>query len=602
MENVINKLRIPLDKPLSRTVVSVKRNDSNVRKLCITLTNNGVVYELDNVKMAAVKGIKPDNTVFYNDCIIDDNEIQYTLTSQSVTIEGCVKCEIVLFGDNAEVITSARFDLFVYESVFDDDVLESTNEYNILLTLIAKYEQIYKEIVIYTERAETAVRLAEDAAERAGRFVQELETLKDSDGRYNIDITGTAGCAKTVEHKAAYADAFRCVWFSDMSNDDALCHNPDFQYNPGKGILKVKKVEGTSKNAECDEDGNNIKNTYARKEDVKKTTDKSTNLLCDRLSVTAGDGNNYVTQTYHVMEDYAGNGIKGLKIVNYSGTKKVRIKQIAFQDNAAYPDFVDLASSLSYTLDGDGVTAVYNGEKQVLEVSIPRYEGIIFKSPGGILYNYGVSIEYEGSSPMSVYVFDYLMTDGIGQYAAGQHEVEGIKCQGSGIYGNTLIMRDYGMDTFRSIIYGAGTGTDKIPNRGEFLPYELYFYEQDDNGLIVSGESTDENRVYKAHGIFDARYTFNCGDSLEPNKPVYLKGKISVGRFVISEDMYAQKLPGEDDGYVYIYVGEAADNHCAYLSAYNPIYCFANGCMREYDEDTFIDEDALASKINDVLN
>lgn len=264
MESVINKIRIPLDKPLSRIVVSVKKNDANTRKLCITLTNNGVVYELKNIKMAAVKGIKPDNTIFYNDCVIDCNEIQYTLTSKSIAVEGCVKCELVLYGDDTEVITSARFDIYVYDSVFDDDVIESTDEYNLLLMLINKYEQIYKEVVIYTERSETAARLAEDAAERAGRFVQEMEALKDNDGRYNIDITGTSEKTKTVEHKAAYADFFRCVWFSDMNNDDALCHNPDFQYNPGKGILKVKKVEGISEKAECDEDGNNIKDTYAR--------------------------------------------------------------------------------------------------------------------------------------------------------------------------------------------------------------------------------------------------------------------------------------------------------------------------------------------------
>lgn len=264
MESVINKIRIPLDKPLSRIVVSVKKNDANTRKLCITLTNNGVVYELKNIKMAAVKGIKPDNTIFYNDCVIDCNEIQYTLTSNSIAVEGCVKCEIVLYGDDTEVITSARFDIYVYDSVFDDDVIESTDEYNLLLMLINKYEQIYKEVVIYTERSEAAVRLAEDAAERAGRFVQEMEALKDNDGRYNIDITGTSEKTKTIEHKAAYADFFRCVWFSDMNNDDALCHNPDFQYNPGKGILKVKKVEGISERAGCDEDGNNIKDTYAR--------------------------------------------------------------------------------------------------------------------------------------------------------------------------------------------------------------------------------------------------------------------------------------------------------------------------------------------------
>lgn len=175
MESVINKIRIPLDKPLSRIVVSVKKNDANTRKLCITLTNNGVVYELKNIKMAAVKGIKPDNTIFYNDCVIDCNEIQYTLTSKSIAVEGCVKCELVLYGDDTEVITSARFDIYVYDSVFDDDVIESTDEYNLLLMLINKYEQIYEEVIIYAEDAENAVNSSYEATRRADEAARRAE-------------------------------------------------------------------------------------------------------------------------------------------------------------------------------------------------------------------------------------------------------------------------------------------------------------------------------------------------------------------------------------------------------------------------------------------
>lgn len=176
MENVINKFRIPLDKQLSRVVVSVKKDDACTRKLCITLTSNGNVYPLEGVTMAIVKGIKPDGTIIYNDCVIDCNEIQYTITSQTIAEPGLVNCELELFGHTPELITSARFDIYVYDSVFDDDVIESTDEFKALAELRDRYEKIYEEVIILEDSARKSKEAAEAAQKASEASAQEAKT------------------------------------------------------------------------------------------------------------------------------------------------------------------------------------------------------------------------------------------------------------------------------------------------------------------------------------------------------------------------------------------------------------------------------------------
>lgn len=131
MQEVRNKLKLSLDRPLSRCSVSVKKNDTFTRTLYITLVNNGSVYVLDNVQVAAVKAVKPDGHRIYNTCIIRDNEIIYQMTNQTICVPGTVHCELKLFGYDGETLTTAEFSIEVYENLFDDGELESVDEYNI---------------------------------------------------------------------------------------------------------------------------------------------------------------------------------------------------------------------------------------------------------------------------------------------------------------------------------------------------------------------------------------------------------------------------------------------------------------------------------------
>jgi hypothetical protein len=154
MECVISKLRIALDRPFDRTSVSVKKKDANTRQLHFTLTQGGAVYKLDKVNIAAIKGIKPDGSIFYNGCVIDGNEVQYTITEQSISVEGTVKCELVLYGTAPDKVQSATFEIEVYDNLFDDDVIESQDEFGIIHRILADSEEVLDKTIAYAKQAE----------------------------------------------------------------------------------------------------------------------------------------------------------------------------------------------------------------------------------------------------------------------------------------------------------------------------------------------------------------------------------------------------------------------------------------------------------------
>ena len=168
---VTNRLKIPLDKPVSRSVVSVKRNNKNARTIVITLINNGIVYELDEIRIAAVKGIKPDGTKIYHDCIIKNNEIVYEIRSQTIVCAGTVECELVLLGSNYEVVKSAKFSLEVTGELFEDEYVESADEYTLLESCIS---ECIDEGIKCTKARDETERISKEVDQKTDEFFNNM--------------------------------------------------------------------------------------------------------------------------------------------------------------------------------------------------------------------------------------------------------------------------------------------------------------------------------------------------------------------------------------------------------------------------------------------
>lgn len=219
--NVIKRIIIPIDKHIDRISAAVKKG-SNTDVICITLTEQGKVYDLDNVDMVAVKGIKPDGLEIYNTCVINNNEIHYSVTDQTVNVKGIVKCELVLFDNTGDKIISAGFELKVYDEIFDDEVIESENEYGVIQTLISEAEAVKRAAESCASRAYHSEIQAQDyyveaqsAATRAESARADAVNAKDAadvfataaDDAKSVAVASavTAGSAKDLAE--GYANA-----------------------------------------------------------------------------------------------------------------------------------------------------------------------------------------------------------------------------------------------------------------------------------------------------------------------------------------------------------------------------------------------------------
>ena len=100
------RLNLDLQQTDMQITVRAKRGDTG-RLLRITLSNEGVPYWISPDCYGVFTGRKPDNTVIYNQCDIENNEILYRFTEQTCAAPGRIPAEIRLYGTEGKLLTTA---------------------------------------------------------------------------------------------------------------------------------------------------------------------------------------------------------------------------------------------------------------------------------------------------------------------------------------------------------------------------------------------------------------------------------------------------------------------------------------------------------------
>lgn len=138
MNSSVYKISLDIHTPESQETLEMKHLDSR-RKIHISLTENGKVYQITPDCKAMFSAEKPDGNKVYNQCEIDGNTIIYNVTQQTLACVGEVDCEIQLIGGDDDIITSPRFSIIVHERVYNgEDIVDSEMETDVLPGLIAK--------------------------------------------------------------------------------------------------------------------------------------------------------------------------------------------------------------------------------------------------------------------------------------------------------------------------------------------------------------------------------------------------------------------------------------------------------------------------------
>ena len=163
MRDILDKIRLDLNKSKIKTSISVCKGDTISRTICITLLNSGIVYDIPDDAIATLLATKPDGRKVYNDCVIQENEICYTIKNQLIAIAGDVECQIKITAKDGTVIYSPVFAIRVYEKTFDENILESTNDYSALQTYCIRAENAAKNLESTAGNMEETVRASKES-------------------------------------------------------------------------------------------------------------------------------------------------------------------------------------------------------------------------------------------------------------------------------------------------------------------------------------------------------------------------------------------------------------------------------------------------------
>lgn len=176
MAQTYNKMKIDIKEPVT-DIITAKQNDSNSRFLDVYLYDGGVPIDLTGHEVR-IYMLKADGTEVFNNGEITNataGRCQFELTDQALGAYGKLLCEISIWYDNVQILTTPTFDIHVVKNLRTNGSIESSNEYGALVVL---YQNLYESIDLMTTMVEQFGEPGEvaDAASIA-TFWQMLEYL-----------------------------------------------------------------------------------------------------------------------------------------------------------------------------------------------------------------------------------------------------------------------------------------------------------------------------------------------------------------------------------------------------------------------------------------
>lgn len=163
MKDSAYKISLDINEHGSQVVLKAKKTDTG-RKIYISLRAGGTPYTIEEDCYAVFTATKPDGSILYNACTIENNEIVYEFTEQTCAAIGRNRCEIKLYGLDEKLITSPRFALLVEGTVYPDEVVESSDEFSALTQMVSDALEAKKGANEAADNANEATKNANEAA------------------------------------------------------------------------------------------------------------------------------------------------------------------------------------------------------------------------------------------------------------------------------------------------------------------------------------------------------------------------------------------------------------------------------------------------------
>ena len=129
-----------------RKYITAKQGDDGTRFVLVSLTAAGVPIAIPDGTIAIMNCAKPDNTYTETEGSLVEGCFEFELTPQTLAVCGNTSVEIQLISADKKTLTSATFEIRVLPRIISDDLIESTDEYSALVSILSKAETLEKEV------------------------------------------------------------------------------------------------------------------------------------------------------------------------------------------------------------------------------------------------------------------------------------------------------------------------------------------------------------------------------------------------------------------------------------------------------------------------
>lgn len=264
MNKQITRLTLDVGLRDSYKVVFAKMGDTE-RRVIAEIKDNGEDYSLAGVNTVEVRCRKADGKQVTKNATKDNNTIVIDISGQMTTCKGTAIVDVVLYGTDGGVLSTAKFYLNVDDGAVNEDDIKSSNEYESLTDALRTVglakevantalntaneavktaESAMKQIPGYTSRAETAASKAEENKTAAANSVKAAEAAKTKAEDVVKGIADTKAEA-IAQIEAAGVEATQNIKGYTKEETNALLRAAGIHTQVGAPIYGVKRVWNT---------------------------------------------------------------------------------------------------------------------------------------------------------------------------------------------------------------------------------------------------------------------------------------------------------------------------------------------------------------------
>ena len=189
-------------------IVLAKQYDKESRFIPIICTNNGQPFSINPAYLVHIKMLTPDKRAILNTVPIQpDGSLLLELTESMLSYPGKAEAEIRIFNeDGKKLLTTMSFFVMIEPSVYDDEQIISSDEFNALLDLMEKALKDYTYVITQAQASADAALQSEQAAKQSEEHAKESEqNAKESEQQAKLSRLSSKDSEIAAEHSAQLA-------------------------------------------------------------------------------------------------------------------------------------------------------------------------------------------------------------------------------------------------------------------------------------------------------------------------------------------------------------------------------------------------------------